>query len=306
MFENLIKELLGNAKTIAIVGAKDKPNQPVDRVGRYLIERGFTVYPVHPVRQNIWGLPSFKTLAELANYLRKEEIKLDIICLFRAPEYCLEHAKEALENGLFPSLFWLQEGIKSKETFDYLHVHMGDNKIKYIEDLCVKTEYDFFFPHEFDCTRCGICCTGENGIVVDNSKDLPRLLDFFNIDIEELDQKYTKIHNNKRVLRSGDDKNCLFFDRSSGCKIHEARPDICRAWPYFRGNMLDSVSLEMAKSDCKGLLTKSRRENFKNEGIAYLLEHQLLKNVDDTSAANALKYSAEEIEELCCGGANNA
>ena len=29
--------LLGKVKTIAVVGAKDKPGQPVDRVGRYLI-----------------------------------------------------------------------------------------------------------------------------------------------------------------------------------------------------------------------------------------------------------------------------
>ncbi len=302
MFENQVKEILKNTKTIAIVGAKDKPNQPVDRVGRYLLERGFIVYPIHPVRQNVWGLETFKSLENLAKHLQKNAIELDIICLFRAPQFCLDHAKEALENGLYPKLFWLQEGIKSKETFDYIQNNKKEHNIKYIEDLCIKTEYHFFFPEEFSCTRCGICCSGENGIVVDNTKDLSRLLEYFNISIDELDSKYAKIHNNKRVLRVGEDKNCLFFENGKGCIIHTARPDICRAWPYFRGNMVDSTSFEMAKSDCNGLIKKSLHANFQKEGLAYLKEHNLLKDATDTSCANALKYSDKELQLLANGG----
>ncbi len=302
MFQNKIKELLKDAKTIAIVGAKDKPNQPVDRVGRYLLERGFTIYPLHPVRQNVWGLETFKSLPLLAEQLKINKIQLDIICLFRAPEYCLDHAKEAFESGLYQKLFWLQEGIKSKESFDYIQNNKDKNNVHYVEDLCIKTEYQFFFPEEFSCTRCGICCTGENGIIVDNTKDLPRLLEYFNISVEELDQKYTKIHNNKRVLRAGEDKNCLFFEDGKGCTIHTARPDICRAWPYFRGNMVDSTSFEMAKSDCNGLIKKSLHTHFQKEGLAYLQEHKLIKAPKEISSANALKYSSDELELLAKGG----
>ncbi len=298
MLQNNIKEILKDCKNIAIVGAKDKPNQPVDRVGRYLLERGFTVYPIHPIRQNVWGLQTFKSLAELAQYLKTNAIQLDIICLFRAPEYCLDHAKEAFENALFPKLFWLQEGIKSEETFNYIQNNKEDNKVTYTEDVCIKTEYQFFYPEEFACSRCGICCSGENGIIVDNNTDLPRLLSYFNIHKDELDSKYTKIHNSKRVLRSGADKNCLFFVDGKGCSIHEARPDVCRAWPYFRGNIIDQTSLEMAKSDCKGLIKKSLHKNFQKEGIAYLKEHNLFKDPNDVSSANTLKYSKKELEDI--------
>ena len=61
--------LLGQVKTIAIVGAKDKPGQPVDRVGRYLIEAGFTVIPVHPKRTSVWGLAAYIS-AEARGLLR--------------------------------------------------------------------------------------------------------------------------------------------------------------------------------------------------------------------------------------------
>lgn len=41
-------EFLTQARTIAVVGAKDKEGQPVDRVGKYLIQAGYQVIPVHP------------------------------------------------------------------------------------------------------------------------------------------------------------------------------------------------------------------------------------------------------------------
>ncbi len=294
MFDNILKEQLFEAKTIAIIGAKDKIGQPVDRVGKYLISRGFTVLPVHPIRKNVWGLETFKDISSLATYLKSNNISLDIICFFRASEYIFEHAKETIENNLSPKLFWLQEGIKSKEAAEYIRPY----DIKYIEDLCIKTEYERLLPNEFDCNRCGICCEGKNGIVVDDSIDLPRLLEHFNISIDELDGQYTTIHNNKRVIRTGTSNYCLFFEHGKGCTIHPARPAICRAWAYFRGNILDDVSFEMAKTDCKGIIPKSTHVSFQKEGIKYLNSNGLIRGLNDKTAANALKYSKEELDYL--------
>lgn len=52
MQPEITEKLLKDVKCIAIVGAKDVPGQPVDTVGRYLIEAGYTVFPVHPVRKD--------------------------------------------------------------------------------------------------------------------------------------------------------------------------------------------------------------------------------------------------------------
>ncbi len=292
MLDNQLREKLLDVRSIAIIGAVDKEGRPVDRVGKYLINRGFTVYPVHPVRKDVWGFETFKNLFELSEHLKEKNEKLDVACFFRASEYCYDHAVETIESGLNPKIFWLQEGIVNPQAGEYIY----KRGIAYIEDRCIKTEYERLLPEEFFCTQCGICCEGKNGIVVDDSKDLPRLLDYFNVSLEELDQKYSIENNGKRVLRSGDDNKCLFYDKTKSCTIHPARPDICRAWPYFRGNMVDSISFEMAKDDCGGIMKSSKHENFKKEGFNYLESNNLIKSQADSTAANALKYSAAELE----------
>ncbi len=291
MFDNQLKDILAQVKSIAIIGAVDKEGRPVDRVGKYLINRGFTIYPIHPVRKNVWGLHTFKNIQELADYLKAENKNIDVACFFRASEYCYDHAVETIESGLNPKIFWLQEGIFSPEAGKLITSH----NIKYIEDRCIKVDYQNLLPEDFYCAQCGICCEGKNGIVVDNTKDLPRLLEYFNCDIEELDAKYTLENNSKRVLRTGENNYCLFYDKQKSCTIHPARPDICRAWPYFRGNLVDEVSFEMAKDDCKGILACAKHENFQKEGFTYLKENQLIKEKSNSSAANALKFSSDEI-----------
>ena len=91
-----LRAQLERARRIAIVGAKDKPGQPVDRVSRYLMEKGYEIYPVHPVRQTVWGLTAYPHLASLPG-------PVDIVNLFRAPQYCPDHAREVLAPGLATS-----------------------------------------------------------------------------------------------------------------------------------------------------------------------------------------------------------
>ena len=104
-----LRGLLSKARTIAIVGAKDKPGQPVDDVGRYLISEGYNVIPVHPVRRNVWGLKTYASLADIPE-------PVDIVDVFRANSYCPEHAKEAAALPHTPSVFWMQLGIGSEEA----------------------------------------------------------------------------------------------------------------------------------------------------------------------------------------------
>ena len=63
MTDQELKEILSKAKAIAIVGAKD--TGAVNNVGRYLIKAGYTVYPVHPTRKEVWGLPAYASLADI-------------------------------------------------------------------------------------------------------------------------------------------------------------------------------------------------------------------------------------------------
>ena len=130
IFDSTIRCLLSSAKTIVIVGAKDKEGQAVDAVGRYLIQAGYTVWPVHPVRRSVWGLPVFQSLAELPG-------KADIINVFRTASACPEHAREVLNLPWKPAAFWMQTGIRSPEAGQTLAA-LG---ISVIEDACIMLEH---------------------------------------------------------------------------------------------------------------------------------------------------------------------
>ena len=128
--DRLLRAMFGESCSIAIIGAKDKPGQAVDRVGRYLLDQGYRVVPVHPVRKTVWGLPAVPSITELQE-------PVDIINLFRSPEYCPGHAHEVLRLGWRPKLFWMQLGIRSPEACTAL----AATGITVVEDSCIMVEH---------------------------------------------------------------------------------------------------------------------------------------------------------------------
>ncbi len=128
-------------------------------------------------------------------------------------------------------------------------------------------------------------------------RDLPRLLVYFNMEKADFLARYTEIFDGKPVLITGGDDFCYFFEEGRGCTIHEARPDVCRAWPYFRGNLIDEFSFAMAKEDCPGIVKTVSHAFFAHDGYAYLKNNGLLckdKSVD----GRALIVDENELPEL--------
>ena len=125
-----LKNLFEQSRTIAIIGAKDKPGWPVDSVGRYLMDSGYRIVPVHPVRQNVWGLETWKSILDVP-------FPVDIINLFRAAEYCPDHAREILKLSYTPMCFWMQLGIRSEQAAEILN----NKPIIVVQDRCTKIEH---------------------------------------------------------------------------------------------------------------------------------------------------------------------
>lgn len=126
----------------------------------------------------------------------------------------------------------------------------------------------------FDCRLCGHCCKGTGGIVV-SDKDRDRLCVFLGLTGGEFESRHGQRRNGKLFIRSNGTGYCIFFRENAGCGVHAAKPDICRAWPYFRGNLVDSESLELAKDFCPGIPREQPHEEFVQEGLAYLAREEL-------------------------------
>nr|WP_321514198.1 YkgJ family cysteine cluster protein [uncultured Pseudodesulfovibrio sp.] len=136
----------------------------------------------------------------------------------------------------------------------------------------------------FDCRMCGHCCQGEGGIVM-TAKDRTRLAEHLHISVEEMVDKFTHQRGGKLHLNVGEDNYCIFY--KEGCGVHPGRPDICRAWPYFRGNLIDELSWQMIQEYCPGVNPKAGHEEFVRQGREYLRKEDLLRYDPETSP-NAL------------------
>ncbi len=134
----------------------------------------------------------------------------------------------------------------------------------------------------FNCRMCGECCRGAGGIVL-SQKDIERLAGHLDLSISTFLQQYAEHKNGKYRLKVGLDEYCVFFRQ--GCNVHDAKPDICRAWPFFKGNIVDPYSFAMAKEYCPGIHPEASHEAFAAEGMAFLREEGLLCDDHDGGAS---------------------
>lgn len=121
---------LTQVKTLAVLGASDRPGRPVDGVGRYLLKAGYAVVPVHPKRQSVWGLTTYPSLADIP-------FPVDLVNLFRAPEHCPGHAREFLDMRPVPPVFWMQLGIDHPQVRGILASH----PVLVVGDRCIMVEH---------------------------------------------------------------------------------------------------------------------------------------------------------------------
>ena len=127
----------------------------------------------------------------------------------------------------------------------------------------------------FECRMCGQCCQGQGGIVL-SGKDLHRLALGLNMASQDVLAAYTVFEHQKPVLTSQADGTCIFFHPSQGCTVHAHKPDVCRAWPFFRGNLEDAFSWRMAQESCPGINPDVSHSEFVRQGLVYLQEQGLI------------------------------
>ncbi|CAN5523590.1 CoA-binding protein [soil metagenome] len=104
-----IKALLEGAKTIAMIGASDRPDRPSYGVMKFLQEQGYRVIPVNPqiTGEHVHGEFIFRELSQIGE-------PIDIVDIFRRPQAAGEAVDEAIAAGA--KAVWMQLGVINEEA----------------------------------------------------------------------------------------------------------------------------------------------------------------------------------------------
>jgi predicted CoA-binding protein len=125
-------EILRDARTVAVVGASPRAWRPSHGVFGYLLEQGYRAIPVRPGDcEDVLGVPCVRTLAEI-------EGRIDLVDVFRRPEFCAEVAREAVAAGA--RALWLQQGIVSPEAREIALA----GGLDYVEDACAMVVHKLY------------------------------------------------------------------------------------------------------------------------------------------------------------------
>ena len=105
-----LRRILGETRTIAVVGASDKSTRPSNEIYSYLVATGqFQVYPVNPTISEIDGAQVYSRLADLP-------VVPDMVDVFRRFDDLPSVLAETLALEQRPKTLWLQQGLWHDEV----------------------------------------------------------------------------------------------------------------------------------------------------------------------------------------------
>lgn len=130
----VIRDMLVNSKTIAVIGISDNPGKPSHYVSAYMQEVGYKIYPVNPaLSEAVLGEMPYASLTDLP-------IKPDIVNVFRLPRFLPAIVEEMITLGL--KNIWVQQGIINLEAATRAEA----NGINVVMDRCIMVEHRHSLP----------------------------------------------------------------------------------------------------------------------------------------------------------------
>ncbi|SMC94256.1 hypothetical protein SAMN06297251_113122 [Fulvimarina manganoxydans] len=130
--DTLIRRILSEVRTIALIGASAKEVRPSFFVLKYLLAKGFDVYPVNPglAGQSILGREVFADLASVP-------APIDMVDVFRGSPAVPGIVDEVLALNPLPKVLWLQLTVRHDEAA----ARAEAAGMTVIMDRCPKIEY---------------------------------------------------------------------------------------------------------------------------------------------------------------------
>jgi predicted CoA-binding protein len=127
--DSFIKKVLEDSKSIALVGASPNKERDSHKVMKYLLEKGYEVFPVNPKESGniILGQYCFDDLESINK-------PVDMVDVFRAIEAVMSIAEQSISIGA--KVLWTQENIVHEEA-----AKLAENAgLKVVMDRCPKKE----------------------------------------------------------------------------------------------------------------------------------------------------------------------
>ena len=107
--ETYIRGILTDVKSVAIVGASTNAVRPSYFVAKYLVTKGYKVYPVNPGQagEQLSGMKVYASLKDIPD-------SIDMVDIFRNSEAALGITKEAISIGA--KVVWMQLTVRNDEA----------------------------------------------------------------------------------------------------------------------------------------------------------------------------------------------
>lgn len=123
-----IKEVLDNAKTIAVIGLSPNPQRTSYMVSEAMQKAGYRIIPVNPMANEVLGEKSYASLQDIPD-------QVDIVNVFRRSEFLEELAEDFL--AIDCPVFWTQLNVVDEKVSNRL-LDLGYTVIM---DRCIKVEH---------------------------------------------------------------------------------------------------------------------------------------------------------------------
>jgi len=110
----------------------------------------------------------------------------------------------------------------------------------------------------FECVQCSRCCSGpDEGFIWVSRAEIKFIADFLKISTRQVRQKYLKrVGLRTTIIEKPATKDCIFLQKTDGqkrCVVYPVRPNQCRTWPFWPGNLVGPDAWNKATQKCGGI-----------------------------------------------------
>lgn len=127
-----IRTLLGEVRSIAVVGLSPRPNRPSFQVAKAMQGFGYRILPVRPAVDAVLGEPAYPDLYAVPT-------PVDLVNVFRNPRQIAPIVDACIALGL--RRLWLQDGVVNQP--EALRAQAAG--IEVVMDRCIYRDYLAFF-----------------------------------------------------------------------------------------------------------------------------------------------------------------